>query len=171
MIKGETKLTVNDLVDLYEMTPHPEGGYFKETYRSVGKIFSSSDQEKFQSERHFSTAIYFLLPSGAKSKLHRIASDEVWHFYLGGPMTVVQIFPSGEIKKVVLGQDLKNAQRVQHTVPAGCWFGGFPNPGTDFSFVGCTVAPGFEFQDFQMGDPDELLRLYPHAKELIQDLT
>jgi predicted cupin superfamily sugar epimerase len=171
MTDEKTKLTVANLVGLCEMQPHPEGGYFRETYRSQGAIFSSSDQSKFQGERTFSTGIYFLLPSGSKSRLHRITSDEMWHFYLGGPMTLVQISPEGEMTKVILGQDLMAGQRVQYTVPAGCWFGGYPNPGTDYSFVGCTVSPGFEFQDFEMGNRNELLSLYPHAKDVIYDLT
>jgi len=145
------------------METHPEGGYFKETYRSKETIPGG--------DRNYSTGIYFLLPEGTFSKLHRIKSDEMWHFYLGDPLTIVQISPQGKVEEVLLGQDVLAGQRVQHVVPAGYWFGAFPNPGSLYSFVGCTVAPGFDFVDFEMGDRETLLKEYPNAKEIIERLT
>ena len=162
---------MNELIELYQLQPHPEGGYFKETYRASEAVAKTALPDRFDGDRNFSTAIYFLIPEGKKSNLHRIKSDEVWHFYLGGPLILIQISPQGKIDKIILGQDIKNGQRVQHVVPAGFWFGAYPNPQTQFSFVGCTVAPGFDFSDFEMGKRNDLLKQYPHAKEEILFLT
>jgi len=164
-------ISIEDLISFYQLQPHPEGGYFKETYRGAEKISQQALPKRFSGDRHISTAIYFLIPAGKKSHLHCIKSDEVWHFYLGGPMTLVQISPSGKVHKIILGQDLKSGQKIQHVVPQGHWFGAYPNPESTFSFVGCTVAPGFDFSDFEMGKRDELLKLFPQAKEEIVLLT
>ena len=158
-------LSYSEIIQLYDMQPHPEGGFFKETYRSLGEADTS------RGKRSFSTAIYYLLPAGAQSRLHRIASDEMWHFYLGGPMTLIEIAPTGELKKTVLGHDLKAGELAQAVVPAGSWFGAYANEETEYAFVGCTVAPGFDFRDFEMGNRDNLLALYPHAREAILKLT
>ena len=163
--------TITDLIKLYDLKSHPEGGFFKETYRSSENIAAAALPERFKGERSFSTAIYFLLPAGDKSKLHRIKCDEVWHFYLGGPLTIVQISPDGVVEKVTLGQDVKNGQKFQHVVPMGYWFGAYPNRDAQFSFVGCTVAPGFDFADFEMGDKLELLKTFPDARDVIELLT
>jgi len=164
-------VTVKELVTIFDLKPHPEGGFFKETFRDLGSIPQKALPSRFKSDRNFSTAIYFLLPEGTKSRLHRIASDEVWHFYLGDPLTIVQISPKGEVEKIVLGQNVKAGQKVQHVVPEGYWFGAYPNSGSRYSFVGCTVAPGFDFADFEIGKRPELLKQFPKAKEVIEFLT
>ena len=156
-------INAEDLIRLYKLKRHPEGGYFIESYRAEGKIAGTG--------RNFSTAIYFLLPAGEKSRLHRIKSDEVWHFYLGGPLTEGQIFPDGRTGYAALGRDAAAGQKFQHVVPAGCWFGAYPNEGAKFSFVGCTVAPGFEFADLELADGAALLKQFPRAKELIKQLA
>lgn len=163
-------ITVQELIKLYNLQPHPEGGYFSETYRAEGTIAKEALAKGFKGDRNYSTAIYFLLPEGAKSKLHRLQSDEVFHFYLGDPLTVVQILPEGKVEKTVLGPDVKAGHKLQHVVPAGCWFGAYPNPGSRFSFIGTTVAPGFDFQDFELGGRLELLKQFPKAKEVIEML-
>lgn len=165
------EITVEKLVDLFGMQPHPEGGYFLETYRAGGKIPKNALPSAYNGDRNFSTGIYYLLPEGTRSKLHRIPSDEMWHFYLGDPMTVVEIMPSGDVVKTILGRDVAAGQRVQHVVPGGCWFGAYPNPGSRFSFVGCTVAPGFDFADFEMSNRSALLKEYPKARDIIERLT
>ncbi|MBI4370993.1 MAG: cupin domain-containing protein [Elusimicrobia bacterium] len=164
-------MTVPELVKAYGLQSHPEGGYFKESYRSKGTISAESLPKDFQGTRSYSTAIYFLLPQGSKPRLHRIKSDEVWHFYQGGPLTLIQLFPSGRIKTVMMGPDFKAGQKLQHVVPAGCWFGAYPGAGSAYSFVGCTVAPGFDFADFELGDRQELLGQFPQAKDVIERLT
>ena len=161
--------TVNELVETFQLQPHPEGGFYRESYRSKGMF--GALPPPFSGDRSYSTAIYFLLPSGTKSSLHRIAADEVWHFYLGGSMSIVQIFPDGKCETVVLGTDVVKGEKLQHVVPAGCWFGGFPNKTSDYSFVGCTVSPGFDFADFEMAKRLELSSKFPEHKTLIERLT
>ncbi|MGD9642439.1 MAG: cupin domain-containing protein [Elusimicrobiales bacterium] len=154
-------ITIEELIKLYAMKPHPEGGFYRETYRSQATA----------NGRNICTAIYFLLPAGAKSRLHRLGSDEIWHFYLGGPLTVAQIFPDGREERVALGPEPRAGQVQQHAVPAGCWFGAYPAPGTKYALVGCTVAPGFDFDDFEIGGSAALLKDFPASAELIKKLA
>lgn len=156
---------VRDLVKRFALLPHPEGGYFRESYRSPEPVSLP------RGTRSASTAIYFLLPEGSVSKLHRIQSDEVWHFYLGGPLRLTEIHADGGRREVVLGQDVKKGQLLQHVVTAGVWFGAAPDKGSAFSFVGCTVAPGFDFADFELGARAELLRRFPNQRAAIERLT
>lgn len=159
-----------ELVEKLQMEPHPEGGFFKESYRSPGTIPAAAlKRTGHKDARQFSTAIYYLLPPGTKSKLHRMASDEIFHFYLGGPMTLVELGAKGEVRTTRLGSDLASGQALQHVVRAGSWFGGWCE-GDVFSLVGCTVAPGFDFADFQLGDKAKLLAQYPSAAPLIERL-
>ncbi len=159
-------MDVASLIDHYNLEPHPEGGFFRESYRAD----LSGCFEGFDGARNISTGIYFLLPQGTRSALHRIKSDEMWHFYLGGPMTLVEIDMDGTLKQTVLGQDIKSGQHVQHVVPAGVWFGGYPNDGTDYSFVGCTVAPGFDFTDFEMASLETMMTDFPQHENIIRHL-
>lgn len=165
------QFTAQQLIRLLDLKAHPEGGYFRETYRSREGIPHSSLPARFRGDRHYSTAIYYLLPAGSVSRLHRIASDELWHFYLGGPFTVVELRPDGSSDHVVLGPDLVGGQRLLHVVEAGTWFGAYPNVGTDYALVGCTVAPGFDFADFDIARRQELLAQYPREKAVIERLT
>lgn len=164
-------VSVEDLIRLYGLREHPEGGYFKETYRAAGKISRAELKGLFPGDRNFLTGIYFLLTKGQISRLHRIRSDEMWHFYLGGPLTIAQISPGGQVESIVLGPDIKAGQKLQHVVPAGCWFGAYPREGREFSFVGCTVAPGFDPADFEMADRAALLAAFPQAADVIEKLT
>ncbi len=157
------------LIERFELVAHPEGGYYRESYRSVDLIAQSALPERFTGSRHFSTAIYFLLEKGQYSHLHRIHSDEIWHFYLGGPLRLAMIHPDGKTDEVILGQDIGAGQLLQYVVPAGVWFGATPCAGTDFSFVGCTVAPGFDFADFEMGKRESLESAYPKASACIRE--
>lgn len=166
-----TPASLARLIETYGLAPHPEGGFFRESYRAAETIPQSALPSRFAGERRHCTAIYFLLPEGSKSNLHRIKSDEVWHFYLGGPLTLAQIHPGGRTKMVTLGQDISRGEKLQHVVPMGCWFGAYPNPSSGFSFVGCTVAPGFDFADFELGQRSRLIRKFPGAKALIERLT
>ncbi|MCP4050369.1 MAG: cupin domain-containing protein [bacterium] len=160
-----------DIIKLYDLKPHPEGGFYKETYRSTGVFNFSCHENSYTGPRNYSTAIYFLLTSSCKSKFHKLGSDEIWHFYLGGSVTIIQLFENGRVEKVVLGQDINNREKLQHVIPAGCWFGAYPDSETEFSFLGCTVAPGFDFKDFHLADYDLLLNKFPDHKDLISALT
>ena len=162
---------VQQLIDRYKLEPHPEGGFFRETYRSSEYFSATALPDRYGADRSFSTAIYYLLPEGAQSRLHRLKSDEFWHFYLGGPLELIQISPDGAVEEIALGHDISSGQQLQHLVPAGYWFGAQPMSESDFSFVGCTVSPGFDFSDFEMGDRDRLIKLFPAARTVIERLT
>lgn len=159
------------LIDLYELVPHPEGGWYKETYRSEGSISANALTDGFKGDRSFSTAIYFLLGEHDFSAFHRIKSDECWHFYAGDPLTVYVLLNSGELSQIELGNDISKGQRFQYTVPANCWFASRPSIGSVFSFVGCTVAPGFDFADFELAKAESLSELFPKHEMLIRELT
>lgn len=142
------------------LLPHPEGGYYKETYRSEGTLTTASG------ERHYSTAIYFLLEEGNFSAFHKIKSDELWHFYAGDSLEVIEITTKGELKVTELGPG-----NFQYCVPAGHWFGSRVKKGGRFSLVGCTVAPGFDFRDFEMAEREQLMKTFPQHHEIITALT
>jgi predicted cupin superfamily sugar epimerase len=164
-------MTPQFYIESLTMQPHPEGGYFAESYRSGETMIASALPDRFAGDRVFSTAIYFLLESHHISALHRIQADEVWHFYAGGPLDIFVIDPAGELSIIHLGSDLANRQVFQAVVPAGYWFGSKPAPGTTFSLVGCTVAPGFDFADFEMAERATLLAQYPQHRAVIEQLT
>ena len=149
------------------MQPHPEGGYFAETYRAAERIPQSALPGRFSGDRAFSTAIYFLLESHHVSALHRIQSDEVWHFYAGGPLEVFVISPTGSLTVIRLGNNPERGEVFQAVVPAGCWFGSKPAPGSAYALVGCTVAPGFDFADFELAEPDMMVAEFPQHRDVI----
>ena len=144
---------IERLIARFSLKPHPEGGFFAESYRAKESIPRSALPSRFKGDRAFSTAIYFLLPKGTRSKLHRIQADELWHFYAGGPLIVTEKSPDGAVKRTTLGPRVEEGHVFQHAVPAGTWFGAEPAPGTEYALVGCTVAPGFDFADFELGEP------------------
>ncbi|WP_234736535.1 cupin domain-containing protein [Tellurirhabdus bombi] len=158
-------------IEKYNMQPHPEGGYYAETYRAAETIPQGALPARFSGDRSFSTAIYFLLEAHHVSALHRIQADEVWHFYAGGPLNVYVIDPTGEQQLIRLGANPDQGEVFQAVVPAGCWFGSKPAEGTAYSLVGCTVAPGFDFADFELAERASLLKTYPHCHEVIRLLT
>ncbi|MEQ1917695.1 MAG: cupin domain-containing protein [Elusimicrobiota bacterium] len=155
-----------ELVEAYGLAPHPEGGFFRETYRSAEKMTTRGGVE-----RPISTGILFLLPEGEKSRLHRIKSDELWHFHLGGALRLTQISPEGKVEEFILGPEIGKGQSLQHVVPARYWFGAEPVAGAGFCLVGCTVAPGFDFADFDLGSRATLLARFPDAREAVLKLT
>jgi predicted cupin superfamily sugar epimerase len=148
---------------------HPEGGWFVESYRSGESISPSALPERYGGARAFSTAIHFLLEGGGFSALHRLKSDEMWHFYSGDPLLIHIITSAGVHETILLGSDPGKGQRFQAVVPAGCWFGAECEGG--YSLVGCTVAPGFDFSDFEMASRDLLSEMFPHHAALIGRLT
>ncbi|GAB3642145.1 cupin domain-containing protein [Spirosoma arcticum] len=164
-------MNAQDYIQSLNLQPHPEGGFFAETYRSAESIPQSALPDRFDGARVFGTAIYFLLESHHFSALHRIQADEIWHFYAGGPLEVFVINPDAILMVIQLGNDPTKGEVFQAVVPAGCWFGSKAAPGTDFSLVGCTVAPGFDFADFEMGDRTALLREFPQHQMVIEMLT
>jgi len=150
---------------------HPEGGWFKEVYRSAEEIAGEHLPERFSGARHHSTSIYFLLTSDTFSAFHRIKSDELWHFYDGSSVTVYMIGNEGSYSQVTLGRNIENCEVLQCVIPHGVWFGAKVNSADSFCLVGCTVAPGFHFDDFELGEREELLKLFPQHKKIIEKLT
>jgi uncharacterized protein len=156
-----------DLVRQLKLAPHPEGGWFRETYRAGESL--TALPRRFTGARSISTAIYFLLEAGQCSRLHRIQSDEVWHFYAGDPLIVAEIDSGGRLKTTHLGAT--EGAVFQHVVPAGAWFGATLAEGGHFALVGCTVAPGFDFADFELAERARLIDEYPAHQDWIRRLT
>jgi predicted cupin superfamily sugar epimerase len=149
-------------IEHLSLSPHPEGGHFRETYRAGGRTDGG---------RSFSTAIYYLLRSHEVSALHRLRSDELFHFYAGSSLTVHVIRPDGNYEALEIGDDPDRGNVHQAVVPAGSWFGATVEEPDSFALVGCTVAPGFDFDDFEQAAGPELIALYPHHRDLIERLT
>jgi uncharacterized protein len=162
--------TSHQLIETYNLQTHPEGGHYTRTYCSTEQIAAAHLPSRFAGDRFISTAIYFLLEGKQFSAFHRIKSDELWHFYTGCGLNIYVLHPTGEGEILKLGNDLRNGFSFQHVVKAGCWFASKPVDENGFGFVGCTVAPGFDFEDFEMGEMGELLKLYPQYKEWIGEL-
>lgn len=142
------------------LQPHPEGGYFKETYRAAEGISSGFLPERFNGDRSFSTAIYYLLERGDHSAFHRIKSDECWHFYAGETLHI-HIIENNKYTVVRLGAKTDAGETFQYVVPANAWFAAEPANASSFCLAGCTVSPGFDFSDFKMADKQKLVATYP----------
>ncbi len=158
-------------IDKLGLTPHVEGGAFREVYRSELVIPRSSLPLFFQGARNASTGIYFLLAQGQFSAFHRIAADELWHFYFGDPLLVYEIIHNGRMIEHRLGQNPEKGETFQTVVKAGSWFASVPAPGSEYTLVGCTVAPGFDFADFELAAREPLVEMYPEHAEIITKLT
>ena len=164
-------MSVTDqLIQKYNLEPHPEGGWYKQTYKSNEQTAAKALPERFNGDRAFSTAIYFLLEQEDFSAFHRIKSDECWHFYAGDPLLIYIIDQNGELRIISVGNDFKQGQSFQYVVPANCWFASRPAPGSEYCFVGCTVSPGFEFEDFELASAAELSAIYPEHTKIIEQL-
>lgn len=158
-------MTAEQLIDHLHLQPHPEGGFYKEVYRSEGVIQASCLQPAFEGRRHYATSIYYLLQQGDFSAFHRIKSDEIWHFYAGGNLTLHLLDQAGNYRQYTLGNTITNDARFQVVMPAGVWFAAEPEAGTAFTLAGCTVSPGFDFRDFELADRNTLRKKYPlHGK-------
>lgn len=159
------------LIKQFNLSPHPEGGHYRETYRSDLVFDAGNTADRFSGKRCCSTGIYFLLRDREFSAFHRIKADELWHFYAGSCLIVQVIDPNGNPYAIHLGQNLEKGEVFQALVPAGCWFAASLESGQGYALVGCTTAPGFEFEDFEMGDRNDLLATYPGLNELITAYT
>jgi hypothetical protein len=153
------------------LAPHPEGGFYRETYRAEETIEAEHLPGRFGGPRVHSTAIYFLLPGDHVSALHRIKSDEVWHFYAGTTLTLTLIHPDGRLEQHRLGPDPGRGETFQAIVPAGSWYGAAVDDPHSYALVGGTVAPGFDFADFDLADRQALLARFPQHRATILRLT
>jgi uncharacterized protein len=162
-----TSSDVQRLVEALELEPHPEGGFFRETFRSSRRLPPTPDG----TPRNASTAIYFLLPAGEFSALHLIrGSDEVWHYYGGDAVEIHTITASGDHRVSILGADVASGERPQIAVPSGTLQAAVVR-GSRFALCGCTVTPGFDFADFEMPTRDQLLARFPQHEQTIRRLT
>jgi uncharacterized protein len=166
-----TKKDAQYWIEKLQLIPHPEGGFYRQTFRSELTIERAGLPSSFPGSRAASTAIYFLLSGENFSAFHRLRSDEVWHFYAGAPLIVHVISERGNYLAITLGADLDSGQALQSVVPAGCWFASHVADWKSWALVGCTVAPGFEFEDFELAKRAELVQKYPQHRALIERLT
>ena len=153
------------------MEKHPEGGYYKETYRCDLEIPHDNLPKRFEDSRNCATSIYFLLEGTDFSALHRLDSDELWHFYAGSSLIVHVIEESGNYRPIKLGGNFDEGEVFQALVKAGAWFGSTVNDRQSYALVGCTVHPGFDFNDFELAKREELTKLYPQHQPLIEQMT
>lgn len=155
-------LSANEIIAALNLQPHPvEGGFFRETYRSAAS----------SGGRSLSTAIYYLLTPQTVSALHRLPTDEVFHFYVGDPVRMLQLWPDGSTRTLILGSDITAGQQPQLVVPGGVWQGSHLVDGGRFALLGATMAPGFDYADYETGRREPLARQYPDFAELIRRLT
>jgi len=150
---------------------HPEGGYFKEIYRAGEIIEADLLPGRYGGDRSFSTSIYFLLDENQVSKFHKLKSDEIWHFYDGSAIKIYIIHPGGTLEEKLLGNKLEDGETLQTVIGKGNWFGAELVEKNKYGLIGCTVAPGFDFNDFEMGDREKLLTLFPLHSEFIKKLS
>lgn len=161
-------------IERLDLRPHPEGGYFRETYRASEALGTDSLPARFRGgARAFATAIYFLITRDAFSAFHRIRSDEIWHFYAGGAvrLAILDADGRGRLTTESLGRDPARGESPQVVIPAGAWFAAEVASAGAFALVGCTVAPGFDFADFELGERASLLAQYPQHRGVIERLT
>jgi len=167
-------------IQALELRQHPEGGWFREVYRAQETIPHQSLPSRFSGERSFSTGIYFLLKETDFSALHRIQQDELWHFYDGTSLTIHRIDPAGNYSTVKVGRNIQAGENLLAVVQAGWLFGAAVNTAVNsgrgkdlssYALVGCTVAPGFDFADFEMPSRQLLLEQYPQHRQIIEQLT
>lgn len=159
---------LHEIITVLKLAPHPERGFFVETHRAATAVTAATHA----GPRAAATAIYFLIGADAPATyLHRLRSDEVFHLYEGGPLEILRLHPDGQADVARLGLDLAAGERPQIVIPAGTWFGTELVGGASHCLVGCTVAPGFEFADFELAEGPELAARYPAVAERIARMS
>lgn len=165
-------MDIDKLKQMLGLKPLPrEGGFYAESYRSDESLAAQCLPARYGGDRIFGTAIYFLLTPETFSALHKLVSDEVYHFYLGDPVELLCLRGHGSGEVLTMGSDLDGGMRLQIAVPRGAWQGSRLRPGGKFALLGTTVAPGFEFADFELADRALLTERYPNFTEMIRKLT
>ncbi len=158
-------------IEKLQLQKHPEGGYFKEVYRADEKILKHCLHERYSGERNHSTSIYFLITGEEYSAFHRSKSDETWHFYTGSIITIHTINRNGEYSAVKVGSNPEKGEVFQFTIPHGTWFAASVDEPDSFALVGCTVSPGFNYDDFELGKREEMLKSFPQHDKVIRNFT
>jgi len=166
-------MTAEEVKKLLGLAPHPrEGGWFIQTYAAMESIPASVFfDSRYGGDRRSSTAIYYLLEPDTFSEMHRLRSDEIFHFYAGGAVEMLQLLPDGTGRTIVIGIDIRAGQRPQVVVEGGVWQGALLAPGGSWALLGCTVAPGFEYEDYDSASRDELTAQWPEFADRIATLT
>lgn len=165
-------LTREEILRRLALQPHPEGGYYRETYRAAEGIPAGALPDRYEGERSHGTAIYFMLTDDSPSWIHRVQSDEIYLFHCGDPIEILMLFPDGGGRVERLGLDLAGGMRPQIVIPRGVWQGSYiKDVAAGYTLISTTVAPGFDFKDFEMGKRAELTAAYPAFAELIVRLS
>ncbi len=162
---------IEEIKTLLNLSSHVEGGFFVETYRSNELIAQKALPDRFDGNRCLSTAIYYMLTPETYSAIHKLQSDEIYHFYQGDPVEMLQLYPDGSGRIIILGSDILNGMQPQVAVPKGVWQGSRLSPGGRFALMGTTVSPGFEYFDFETGNRETLQKTYPEFKDQIEALS
>jgi uncharacterized protein len=164
-------ITAKRLIKLLNLQPHPEGGYYAETYRSNELIPKEALLERYAGPRSYGTAIYYLLTPQTFSAIHRLATDEIYHFYLGDPVVLILLQQDGSGRLVTLGSDVASGMQLQTVVSRGTWQGAKLVDGGKYALLGTTVAPSFDFADFEVGRRSDLIPSYPAFRDAIIAMT
>lgn len=159
------------IIEQLGLQQHPEGGFFKETYRAKEQVKNAHLPGEYEGDRHVSTAIYFMLTSDTFSAFHKIEQDELWHFHFGSTIELHVISPKGEHTTHLIGNDLLKGEEPQLVVPGNHWFAAKVVDEDSYSLVSCTVAPGFDFRDFVLPQRQSLLKLFPEHEAVITEFT
>lgn len=162
---------IKDLKEALQLSDHPEGGYYREIYRSAEELDASAVPNRFDAARNYATSIYFLLPGDTFSAFHRIKSDEIWYHHEGGSLLIPSISPDGMLSIHRLGKDIEKGDLPQVIIPAGYWFGAKPEEKDSYVLAGCNVTPGFDFNDFEMAQQKQLLEEFPMHAAWIKAMT
>jgi len=162
---------IDQLILTLQLQPHPEGGFYRETYRCSEKLEPSALSDRYVGSRAVSTCIYYMLTRNTFSVMHRVASDEIYHFYSGQALEMLLLYPSGKSEVVIVGSDVAAGQMPQFVIPNGVWQGSRVSGGGEFALVGATVAPGFDFADFEEGSYEQLVGQFPDRADLLRALT
>jgi predicted cupin superfamily sugar epimerase len=164
-------MTAKEIINLLDLKPLPdEGGYYKENYRSQG-IIPTQLLPNHIGNHTYCTSIYYLITPTEFSHLHRLRTDELYHFYAGDPVDMIHITPEGELKKILIGARISSKVQPQVLAPAGVWQGSRLVDGGKWALLGCTMAPGFEFSDFELGKFETLVKKYPQHEDMIRCYT
>lgn len=164
--------SAEELIELLGLEPLPvEGGYFTRTYYSDEVVGADALPQRYARDKAFGSCIFYLLKGGEFSEFHCLPTDEIYHFYCGDPVELLEINPEGELRTTILGRDLRAGQKIQHVVTRGTWQASFVKPGGSVALMGCTMAPGFDPKDYEKGHWEKLLRKFPRHHLLIMKYT
>ena len=160
-----------EIIKKLNLSKHPEGGYYIETYRSEGIIPGSALPRIYSGDRNHATLIYYMLVGNDISCFHKLKSDEIWHFYYGSPVLIYVINKNGELKTILLGKEIEKKEQFHYVIKAGDWFGAEVADKSSFALMGCTVCPGYHFDDSEIAKRELLLKQFPEHRDLIMRFT